>query len=49
MVETSSMFVFQRVLAATPTLIKTRAARKRFQQICIAWSFACIGALALPD
>ncbi|HET9042005.1 MAG TPA: hypothetical protein VFN70_02600 [Burkholderiales bacterium] len=49
MVETSLMFVVQRAVAAAPTSIKTHAARERFQQVCIAWNLACIGALALPD
>jgi hypothetical protein len=42
------MFVFQCVVAAVPTLIKTRSARERFQQIRIAGRLACISALALP-
>jgi len=48
MVETSLMFVVQRVVAAAPTLIKTRSAQERFQQIRVAGRLACINSLALP-
>src|SRR5512134_2319356 len=48
MVKTSLMFVVQRPVATAPTLMKTRAARKRFQRIRIAGRLACVSALALP-